>query len=716
MPILYEQEHSIFWIQTPHTTYAFAINAAGTPVHLYWGQKLSNVRELATLLPPLLHTNTGIENFPCDNHQYEFIAAEPYSYKEQALDVTFGDGVRGALPTYRDHTISADGQVLTVFLEDTGCPLAVELEYKLYESSDLITRRAVIRNTGVDDIQLHNMQSASLWLPTDTPFRLTHFSGNWSMEYQRQETMLPICRTVVQNNRGNSSGPHAVPFVLLDPYGHTDETTGEVYAVALHWSGNFKITCERTVLGETTVSVGVNNEKTTVFLSTGEQYETPPVTVGFSAHGFGEIREQVYDLQLDHLLPREHAEEPFPVLYNSWYPYEFNIDEEKINGLIDRAADIGIELFVIDDGWMPGRDSDARGLGDWIADPERFPNGLRTLADKAHARGMKFGLWIEPEMVNPDSELYRQHPDWVLGTPARPQTCFRNQLVLNLGREEVVQYAIDCLDRIIEEYALDYIKWDMNRNITDWGLPQVNRRVQEQLPITYIQNVYRIWQHLHEKYPHVLLENCAHGGARCDFGMLPYADRINRSDNANPNDVLLLHEGFTEFMPPKLAGGAGTFSGNTDIPYPFRETLGFTGSMSLGANLLLCSAEELMQYAASIAAYKQERGALQDAYVYHLRSPRDSAFTIWEYLKRDREAFTVFGFCFGRHYAYYPLKQRIRLTGLRSDAVYECTTDTLTPERVGQRFTGNELMQIGLALPLCSAYDAVRCAFRKVTD
>ena len=717
MSILYREDHRVFSIQTAHASYAFAANSDGALVHLYWGQKLNDLSELEALLPQLAVRNDGSDHhFAYNNRQYEYVAGEAYSYKEQALDAEFEDGTRDAWPVYQSHKISEDGRVLTVTIADAHYPIAVDLEYKTYDGLDLIARRAIIRNTGTGKVLLHKMQSASLWLPAEVPFRLTHFSGNWGMEYQRREEMLPVCRTVIQNNRGNTSGPHAVPFVLLDPYGRTDETSGEVYMLSLHWSGNFKITCENTALGETSISVGVNDERTTVHLNGGECYETPDVTIGFSAKGFAGIREQQYDLLFDHLLPQERAHDEFPVLYNSWYPYEFDIDEEKISGLIDRAADIGIELFVIDDGWMPGRDCCTCGLGDWVTDPKRFPRGLRALSDKAHARGMKFGLWIEPEMVNPNSDLYRAHPDWVLGTAVRPQTKFRQQLVLNMAREDVLQYAIDCLDRIVEEYQLDYVKWDMNRYITDWGWATGTDAQRERLPLSLIENVYRIWAHLNEKYPHLLLENCAHGGARSDYGMVPYTDRINRSDNAIPTDVLLSHEGFTDFMLPKTAGGAGTFSGKTEFPYAFRETLGFTGSMSLGANLLLCSKEELAQYAASIAQFKKERPALQDAYVYHLRSARDSAYTVWQYVRRDRSAFTVFGLCWARHYPYDIMRRRIRLTGLLPDAVYECVTDTIRPNRVGQRFTGNSLMKLGLEIPLVKNFDAARCVFRRVDE
>ncbi len=711
---VHEQQHHMFCIQMKTTTYAFAVNAEGKLVHLYWGKKLNGIEDLALFQDLLEAETTGeIPVRILSNTQYEYQAGEFFSYQEKAMEVRFADGVTGAQLVYENFVISEDQSHLEVVLKEEHYPLIVTLHYQIYTEQDILVRHATVHNVGEEPVFLRKVQSATFHFPREIPYRLTHYAGNCAAEYQRKEQVLDVCRTVIQNNHGNTSGPQAVPFVMLDPWARAYEQEGEVYAIALQWSGNFKITCERNVLGEVSLTAGINEEGFGMILHGGSVYDTPEVTAGYSCNGFGGIRERLYDYQLDHLLPRRCAHTPFPVLYNSWYPYQFSIDEEKIAGLIDRAAGIGVELFVVDDGWMPGRMDERAGLGDWYACEKRFPNGLKPLADRAHEKGMKFGLWIEPEMVNPDSRLFREHPDWVLQSPTRRQTLSRNQLPLNLAREDVLEYLIATIDRVIEEYGLDYLKWDMNRYISDSGWKDASQEQRDRLPVTLIENVYRIWQHLNEKYPFLLLENCAHGGARADYGMLRYADRINRSDNALPLDVLLLHEGFTDMIVPKCAGGAGTFSGAGEIPYTFRENLGFTGSLSIGANLLTCTEEELERYRKSIEQFKKEREALQDSYVYHLLSARETPYAVWQYVKRDRTAFMIFGFCHGRHYP-DTLIQRVRLMGLPAGACYECVSDEQYPEETGKIYSAEALMQIGIQLPLKSNFSSVRRVFRRV--
>ncbi len=716
MSVMYQEKHHVFAIQTQNTTYAFAVNADRQLVHLYWGKRLESLDELESLEGLLDVKATGDSVYrTLNNMQQEYHSGEFHNYQEKALDVEFADGTRGAQLTYIDHAVSEDGNMLQVFLKDAYYPLEVTLTYKTYPGLDLITRCAEICNRVDDPVILHKAQSATLHLERGVPHRLTWFSGNWGAEYQRTEQMLATCRTVIQNNHGNTSGPHAVPFVMMDPYGQATELAGDVYFATLHWSGNFKITCESDAIGRSAVSLGIHDEGTSMELAPGEHYCTPEATIGFSTEGFAGIRKQIYDYQMDYLLPRRCANKPFPILYNSWYPYMFDIDEDKIRFLMQRAAAIGVELFVIDDGWMPGRDCDRKGLGDWVACPDRFPNGLKPLSDEAHRLGMKFGLWVEPEMVNPDSDLFRAHPDWVLQSKHREPSLSRNQLALNMAREDVLQYMIGVLDGLVEDYHLDYLKWDMNRYISDFGWPEGTKQDRDRLPITLIENVYRIWEHLNEKYPDLLLENCAHGGARADFGMQKYTDRINRSDNAHPTDVLRLHEGFSDLMVPKLAGGAGNLSANPYIPYAMRESLSFTGSLSIGYNLLKCSEEELERLHKSIAQFRIERDDLQNSYVYHLMSDRTSPYTVWQYLRRDRKVFTVFGFSYGRHYPDFRL-HRMRMAGLIPDAIYECVSDGQHPEEVGKRYTGRALMQIGFELPIESNLGSVRRVFHVVEE
>ncbi len=359
---------------------------------------------------------------------------------------------------------------------------------------------------------------------------------------------------------------------------------------------------------------------------------------------------------------------------------------------------------MIDDGWMPGRINDRAGLGDWTVDARRFPRGLLPVAEACHARGMLFGLWVEPEMANPDSDLYREHPDWILRDPTRESTLCRNQLVLNLARDDVRDWAIDWLDRVVEDYRLDYLKWDMNRYFTEYGWPEAPMEDKRSVSVRYIQNLYAIWRHLNEKYPDVLFENCASGGGRADFGMVPYADRINRSDNADPVDVMLLHEGFTTLFIPKTAGGAGNIASSPNgvngrvTPLSFRVHTGMTGSMSIGINLLQSSAEELAALREATAAFKQVRPDLQDAYVYRIASALEHPYSVLQYVRRDGGAFSVFAFGHGmRHWD--KILPRFRMRGLVPDRTYV--------EDSGLRMSGSALMNLGLSLSLRGDYDSV---------
>ena len=513
--------------------------------------------------------------------------------------------------------------------------------------------------------------------------------------------MLTQARTVLQNNRITCAAAQQTPFFALDPGGHTTETMGELYFGVLHWSGNFSIIVERQFGQRYSVNGGINPFDSQYPLQPGEAFETPMFTAGFVSRGFERMSEVLYDWQFDALLPRgNRIAKPHlsrPVIYNSWYPFEFGVNEENCLGLIDQCARMGVELFVIDDGWMPGRASDKAGLGDWVVDPARFPHGMDPIAKKCHDNGMGFGLWVEPEMVNPDSDLYRAHPDWVIHDPTRPRTLQRNQLVLNLARDDVRDWAIAWLDDLIDRYQLDYLKWDMNRYVFENGWPDAAPEERRSLSIRYTRNLMAIWKHLNERHPDVLFENCASGGGRSDFGMVPYADRINRSDNADPVDIMVIHEGFSMLFPPQTGGGAGNIAParhhihNRPTPLPFRIHWGMTGWMSIGINLLTAPQEELDQLRAAVAEYKLRRAELQDAYVYRIASAREHPYAIFQYVQRSRRAFTLFAFGHGMR-CWDLAMPRMRMRGLIPDAVYVCED--------GRRMTGEALMAYGLRVQL----------------
>ena len=708
MRMHFDAENRVFHLSTPEMSYAFGIAEDGRVRHLYWGPALKQDLSIMPLCTALgaAAASRGVDDLA--QGLSELPAMEPGDWGDPVLWAHFSDGSRGLRLIYQGHLLEKDH--LTVTLRDTAYDVTVEMHYRGWGSLPLLSRWLVIRSGEKDPLELKQMKSAAWHLPDGWNWRLTHLSGSWGCEYTRNQVMLTQARTVLQNTRLTCAAAQQVPFFALDRDGEATETGGSVFFGVLHWSGNFDITVEKFFGRRVTVTGGINAFDTSWTIACGESFETPVFTCGYSGRGFERMSEILYDWQYDHLLPRgfhtDKAGAVRPVIYNSWYPYDFHVCEENCLALIDRCAPLGIELFVLDDGWMPGRTCDSRGLGDWTADPERFPHGLKTLSDACHAQGMLFGLWVEPEMVNPDSALYRAHPDWVIHAPHRPRTLQRNQLVLNLARDDVRDWIMAWLDDLIPSCGLDYLKWDMNRYVTEYAWPDAPLSMQNSLSVRYTRNLLSIWQHLNEHFPDVLLENCASGGGRADFGMVPLADRINRSDNADPVDLMLLHEGFTMLFVPKTAGGAGNVAParhhihNRFTPLDFRIHWGMTGSMSIGINLLEADAAELSSLKSGIARFKQLRQSLQNAYVYRIASAREHPFALFQYVCRDRKTFVLFAFAHGMHCQDLILP-RFRMRGLLPDAVYVCED--------GRRMTGEALMEIGVELSLkgdcCSRMD-----------
>ena len=717
MRITWNEALRYFHLYTPEMSWLMHVTPDGRLLHLYWGPALRApgsadeiVREGLDVWA-LARTRESRR----DRSRCEVPTQMPGDYSAPVLACVMPDGVRSLRLRYAGHRL--DGETLTVTLADEVYPLRVEAVCRGWGELPLLTRSLRVTNNADAPVELDVLRSAVWHVPRGGRWRLTHFAGDAMSEYMRCEVLLSQVRTELQNNRLTEASHQQVPFFALDRDGLSTETAGEVYYGALHWSGDFSILAEVQSGGRVSVTGGINDRTSRLMLRPGETFETPGFTGGFSDRGFEHMSETLYDWQLDHLLPRgaktDKAHSPRPVLYNSWYPYAFGIDEEKCLAFVDRCADLGAELFVIDDGWMPGRRDPTRGLGDWTADPARFPHGLGVIADRCREKGLLFGLWVEPEMVNPDSDLYRAHPDWVLRDPTREPSLQRSQLILNLARDDVRDWIVETLDRIVTEYRPDYLKWDMNRYVTETGWPEASREEQRSLPVRYIQNLMAIWAHLNRKYPDLLLENCASGGGRADFGMVPYADRVNRSDNSDPVDLMLIHEGFTTLFVPKTAGGAGniaqarTSAHGRVTPLDFRIAWGLTGSLSIGINLLTASDEELARLREAIADYKRLRADLQDAYVYRIASARAHPYAVFQYVRRDRGAFTLFVFAHGLHTRDLPLP-RFRMRGLIPGAVYVCDD--------GRRMTGEALMQHGIAVSLRGDYAAAVLVWRRETD
>ena len=706
--IKYFEDSRKFSIQTENSSYFMGIDEDGRLRNLYYGEKINNAQDVDFDMKLISGAFTQDTRF---HPKQEYITREKLIFSEPCLFGEFDDGTKDFQLLYKSHEITEDGKKLSITLKDIFYDLEVVLNYQVYEGLDLISKNAVIKNLCNQAVVLNKMKSGTLYPTWNRPMRLTHLAGTWGEEYQKLQINLQKGKFTIDNTRGTCAAHNHIPFFALDE-GDATETSGKVWYGLLHWSGDFRIDFEETYEKQLTVTAGVNDFDCSIKLEKGEFFETPLFTTGFSDSGFEKMTETLYDYQYDFLLPQTKIKNEFPIIYNSWYPYEFDVDEEKCLGFIEKAKQIGAELFVIDDGWFEGRKDDTGGLGDWWCDKDKFPNGLKPVAEKAHELGMKFGLWIEPEMVNPYSELYKKHSDWVLSFPNRENTERRHQLVLNLARKDVMEFAWESVDRIIREFDLDYVKWDMNRYFSE-TVPHC-----DDLRVRYIENLYEIWRRLNEKYPDVLFENCASGGGRADYGMAPYSDRINRSDNADPIDVLKLHEGFSTYFLPRLAGGAGNIApspyylNGRSVPLRYRAHLGMTGCMSVGINILKSPQEELDKLQKYLAEYKEIRHIIHNAYLYRLSSAFENDYTVWEYLSRDKKEAVVFVFAHNMNFR--GSVPRIRLRGLDKNKAYRVRgeeyhlpyTDMVAPEE--RIIHGDALMNFGIRIdPIGDYYSQV---------
>lgn len=719
--IKFNEKQKTFAIQLPKASYFLQIDEDGVLRNLYWGAKISDVSGVELEMPVL--TQEGYAR--TEAYREEFLCRGKSSYFEPCLMPEFFDGTRDARLYYQSHEIikAESGEKLIIILKDEYYPMIVELHYTVYNGLDLISKNAVIKNIGAEDIVLNKMKSGSVYPPWKQDIRLMYFSGKWAGEYQKKYTEIQHGKFTIENTRGTSSGPQFVPFFAIDE-GDATETMGNVWYGSLHWSGNFRIDVEKTFHDQVIITAGVNEFDCCKVLKADEKFETPILTIGFSDCGYEKMSETLYDFQFDFYLQQEKHKSVFPIICNTWYPYEFDVDEKKCLSYIDKVKKIGGELFVIDDGWMIDRKNDHGGLGVWECDPVKFPNGLKPIADKVHENGMLFGLWVEPEMVTEDSPLFKEHPEWVLQYKTRSRTQWRHQCVLNLAREDVKDFVFKNVDRLISEYKLDYLKWDMNTYFTEVG--NAYNGEEKEIWIKYIQNLYDVWERIKYKYPNVLLENSAHGGARSDYGLLKNSDRINRSDNADPIDVLKLHEGFTMMFLPKLAGGAGNISSSPNgingriSPLRFRAHLGMTGCMSVGIDLLKASEEEMEKIKEYIDEYKEIRDVTQHSYLYRLESAFDTPYVVWEYLERNRKSGVIFMFAHGMNFEHYP--HRVRLRGLESDKTYKVSGlekyyfDNVRRPAPDMIAKGDVLMNFGIRIEPKGDYDSQIIKIEELID
>lgn len=672
------------WIlETRATAYTLGFDGAGRLVHGYWGTRLPYLDDY-----PAPAKTPGWASFNGNAH----LAREEYpgyagpNYVEPCLKTTFADGVRDVV--LRRESVELEGETLRIRLRDAVYPLTVTLHYRVHPEVDLIERWTTLRNDGEQPVMLERAFSAQWHLPHGTEYRLTHVNGRWLDEMHLVRERLTAGSKVLESRRMTTSHHHNPWFAIDRENACAHEEAGEVWFGVLAWSGNWKLVTETTEFASTRVSLGLNDWDFAWRLNPGQEFTTPSSFAGYTREGFGGASRRLHEFVRESVVP--HAGVTRKVLYNSWEATAFDVSEQGQLELARHAAAMGIELFVMDDGWFHSRVSDTAGLGDWWPDPQKFPRGLGPLVEGVNALGMDFGLWIEPEMVNPDSDLYRAHPDWVIHFPTRARTEMRNQLILNVARSDVQEYLIKLLDDLLTEHNIRFIKWDMNRNISEPGWPDAPGDARE-LWVRYVRGLYHIWGTLRERHPEVIWQSCSGGGGRADFGILRLADQVWISDNTWAASRLAIQEGYSQIFPASTMEAWVTDADQGKIPLEFRFHVSMCGLLGVGGNLLRWSEEEQAQAAQLVAQYKAMRHIVQFGDLYRLRSPQEHAFSALEYLTRDRNEGVIFAF--RTHIPEPVILPLLYPSGLEPEARY--TIEGFTRARSGQAW-----MQTGLELKL----------------
>ncbi|MCT9077736.1 alpha-galactosidase [Streptomyces fulvoviolaceus] len=687
-------ENGRTWILSgPTSSYAVHLTDSDELLHLHWGPRIALADAEALAVRPL--PDYWAFESPLDGREEYPVEGGP-RFVRPALSVRT-DERRGTEWSFEAYEAEAgdDGELRLRF-RDGG--LAVTLHYRM--RGDVVERWVTLDNQG-PAVELLRADSAAWTLPDREGWRLSQLHGRWAAESRLVRSSLTYGEKVIGSRRGHTGHQH-LPWVALDT--DATEERGEVYGCALGWSGSWRIAVAQLPDARVQITGGAGYDDSGLLrLEAGESFTTPVFAGLWSDGGYGGASRAWHDYQRTYVIP--DADQDRPVLFNSWEATQFDISEEQQSALARRAAAIGVELFVVDDGWFGARTSDRAGLGDWAPNPDRFPGGLKPLGDYVHALGMQFGIWVEPEMVNPDSDLYRAHPDWVQYQTGRKRTELRNQLVLNLAREDVQEYLWGQLHGLLSSAPVDYVKWDFNRCFTDAGWP--GEAYPQRLWVDHVHAFYSLLDRLRAAHPGVAFESCSGGGGRIDLGVMGRTDQVWTSDNTDPLDRLDIQHGFSQIHPARVMASWVTDSPNAQLngrfsSLRFRFVSAMAGVLGVGGDLADWTEEELAEARDWVDLYKEIRPLVQRGDLHRLRPPRGGLSAVQYVL--DGET-VVLAWLQAQHYG-EPVPA-LRLRGLDPTASYEC-------RETGEIHRGAVLLHHGLRTGLRGDLDAAVLRLRRI--
>ncbi|MCK6207398.1 alpha-galactosidase [Bacillus infantis] len=700
-----------FHLTNGQVSYIFHVMKNGQLGHLYYGKALRHREDFSQLqiydVPTAAscHPYADDPAFSLETLRQEYPVYGSSDFREPAIlvkrnglnhipDFQFerfkimeGKPLLKGLPaTYTEE--NKEAATLQIFLRDEKLQAELLLNYTIFKNHPAITRSVLLKNEGEESLEIDRLMSASIDLP-DSNFRFLHLAGTWSRERHVKERKLQAGIQSISSIRGASSHHHN-PFAALARPDAT-EHNGEVYGLNFVYSSNFIIQAEVDHYEAVRLTAGIHPFGFHWSLGEKESFQSPEAVMIYSDSGLNGMSQAFHNLYRKHLIPAQWRKKERPILINNWEATYFDFNEEKLVNIAKSAAELGIELFVLDDGWFGKRNDDTTSLGDWETDESKLPNGLEKLAEKIKETGMKFGLWFEPEMISPKSRLYEKHPDWAVG-----QTLGRNQLVLDFSREEIVEYLYEKMSGIIKMTGLSYIKWDMNRNITEAFSANLPAGQQGEFFHRYILGVYRLYEKLTSEFPEVLFESCAGGGGRFDPGMLYYAPQAWASDDTDAVERLKIQYG-TSFAYPLYSIGSHVSAVPNhqtlrETPLSTRANTAYFGTFGYELNPLSLSDEERSRISEQVSFYKQHRRLIRDGHFCRLLSPFEGNETAWLTVNEDKTEALV-GWYKVLAMANPPKQQTLKLSGLDPSIMYQVSGSS-------RSYYGDELMQTGLQLPV----------------
>ncbi|WP_283596045.1 alpha-galactosidase [Limosilactobacillus vaginalis] len=715
MSVHVNEEHKLFHLQTANTSYIFQILENGGAGQLYYGAKIPVKAAYTNLASREEHDCTNTLTVDQSDFQLELIKQEyaglgKGDYRYPAYQITYPNGSRTSEFEYTGYEVADgkerlknmpsafddqgdDSQTLTVTFKDELANLVLQLHYTVFEKEDVIVRSATFINHGQEAVTLDRALSLQLDLP-DHDYDMLQFSGSWARERHLIRTPLRSGIQSIGSLRVASSHQQNPFFALARP--HTDNHQGSAFGFNFIYSGNFIDSVEVDQFDTTRVLVGINPDDFGWKLANGESFQTPEAVMTYTSDGLNQMSQQLGAFYQDHLINQHFAHQDRPILINNWEATFMDFNEAKLMKIVDQADKLGIEMFVLDDGWFGHRDDDKSSLGDWFVDQKKFSNGISGFADRVHDKGMKFGLWFEPEMISIDSKLYEKHPDWMIATPGRQGTPARNQYVLDMTRQEVVDYLFEHMSAIIKQTKLDYIKWDMNRNITEMYGAKLPADQQLEFPHRYILGVYQLYARLTEAFPKVLFESCASGGGRFDLGMMYYAPQAWCSDDTDAVERIKIQDGTSYGYTQNMWGAHVSAVPNDQVgrltSLDTRAAVAYFGDFGYELDITKMAADELATIKKQVAFYKQYRHLFQFGKFYRLDNPDTNNDNVygWQVVNEDRSEaiLTRFQILNGANPAYI----RVYFTGLDPEATY-------TVNDGKERFSGAELMNAGYFVP-----------------